>query len=72
MNKTKEEILNHLKDVLENSPNLRFGQSLAALGIFRYIISDGVIQGIKDIYYDTDEMILNRIESALEGFYGKD
>ena len=72
MNKTKEKILNRLRDVFENSPELRFGQSLSNLGIFRYIISDGVIQGIKDIYYDTDEMILSRIESALEGFYGKD
>ena len=65
MNK-KKEILNRLTDALENSPELRFGQALAALGVFEYIISDGTIQGIRDIYFDTDEKILKRIKAARE------
>jgi hypothetical protein len=59
-------ILEKLKEYLEQNPNQRFGQAIFNLGINEFT-QDEEFQ-LRDIYNDTDSEILKRIDKKLELF----
>lgn len=62
----KFQIIRKLEMYLRNHPEIRFGQALVNLNILEYKgkgSKNGQIYEIRDLYYDTDTQILNRIKN---------
>ena len=71
MKETSKEIMKLIVEYLEKNPNQRFGQALYNLGVNeddgKWKPETGAIK-LRDIFYDTDEAILERIRARIKKF----
>ena len=69
MNETSKEIMKLIEEYLEKNPNQRFGQALYNLGVNeddgKWKPETGSIK-LRDIFYDTDEEVLERIRTRIK------
>ncbi len=64
MKKEHNILLEYLKAHLEQNPSERFGQAIFNLGINEFVSDED--DQLRDIYYDKDSDIIDRIEKRLE------
>ena len=71
MKETSKEIMKLIVEYLEKNPCQRFGQALYNLGVNeddgKWKPDNGEIK-LRDIFYDTDEAVLERIRARIKKF----
>ncbi|WP_271768084.1 hypothetical protein [Aquimarina algiphila] len=71
MKKEHRKILEHISTYLSENPEQRFGQAIFNLKINEFIDEEDLMNPkyqLRDIHNDSDEKILERIESQLKWF----
>ncbi|KAA1241023.1 hypothetical protein [Aquimarina sp. RZ0] len=71
MKKEHQKIIDHISTYLNENPEQRFGQAIFNLKINEFIEEENLINPkyqLRDIHNDSDEKILERIESQLKWF----
>lgn len=65
MKKLNKKIIELISDYIEQYPEQRFGQILFNLDINQFVNSKEYEPKIRDIYYDSNKEILDRIEKRI-------